>query len=92
MEKNKCRHRRTWFIGSEEARYEWCWVCGALRKHGNIKIKYGKMRLVTEYLKPCSRWLRPTGDGGDNPGHFKFLGAKDLIGRIKSIPEGKKGR
>lgn len=53
----RCRHSKTWFIGS--ASHEWCSVCGALR------------RLVYSGQPNCfsvgSDWAYPSGPDGPDP-------------------------
>ena len=53
-----CRHdRNSWLIAS--GYYEWCYVCGALRKMEQMKDING--------VYPTSKWVKPTGDKDNNP-------------------------
>jgi hypothetical protein len=59
MKKERCRHERnSWLIAG--GYYEWCFVCGAIRRMRKIK---GMENGVTA----DSKWCKPTGNKEDNP-------------------------
>lgn len=49
----RCRHERSWLIAGAE--YEWCWLCGALKRLAPVEGS-------TNAVKSASGWARPTGD------------------------------
>jgi hypothetical protein len=54
----RCRHSASWLI--DNGALEWCYQCGAWRR----------LRLVSESsntVRPSTPWVRPTGNGGENP-------------------------
>lgn len=59
--KPRCRHERnSWLIAGGS--YEWCYVCGAIRRMMKIPLTNG--------VTSDSGWLRPTGDAEHNPGRL----------------------
>lgn len=52
----KCRHNRTWVTGG--GTHEWCYECGALRQMRHVGANG---------VTPYSYWVRPVGEGGENP-------------------------
>ena len=53
----KCKHRKTWLLGLQTV-IEWCYECGAIR---------GMLDQEPNVCRPTTTWVRPTGEGGDNP-------------------------
>lgn len=62
----RCRHERhSWMLCGVHA-WEWCYLCGAIRR-----LQY--MPGTTNTLAPDTGWLMPTGHGGKNPLGFPAL-------------------
>lgn len=56
----RCRHERnSWLIGAPDSMFEWCYVCGAIRRMRKIPLVNG--------CTAATGWQRPTHDREKNP-------------------------
>lgn len=56
----RCRHERnSWLIGLPNSLFEWCYVCGALRRM--------RASVVANTCTAATGWVKPTGSADKNP-------------------------